>query len=405
MNFRVFITGVGVITSIGIGKENFWSSLAEGVSGIGQISSFDPSLLPVQIASEVRDFRPQSFIFPREMARMDRFAQFALAAAKMALEDGGLECLDSDRAGVIVSSSIGGIGTLIEQETVRRERGANRVSPFFVPMMMANSAAAFIAIEFKARGYSSSPVTACASSLNALGEAYEVIRRGDADLMIAGGAEAAILPLTIAGFSNMRALSATGSRPFDQKRDGFVLGEGAGILLLESGESARRRNAHIYAEIVGYGCSNDAYHITAPEPEARSVGIMIEQTLKKSGVKLEEVDYVNAHGTSTPLNDRLETLALKKVFGEHSRQLLISSTKSMIGHLLGAAGAVETIASLLPLEKGIVPPTINYRFPDPDCDLNYVPNKARQAMVRTVLKTSYGFGGHNACLVLKKVDS
>ncbi len=405
MNSRVFITGVGVISSIGMGKESFWSSLSEGRSGIGRISSFDPSSLPVQIASEVREFRAEDFIASKDIARMDRFAQFALAAAKMALADGGLECLESYRAGVVVSSSVGGIGTLIEQEGILRERGASRVSPFFIPMMMANSAAAFIAIEFKARGYSSSPVTACASSLNALGEAYEVIRRGDADLMVAGGAEAPILPLTLAGFANMRALSGTGSRPFDQKRDGFVLGEGAGILILESEKSARERNAHLYAEIAGYCCSNDAYHITAPEPEARSVSTMIEQALDRSRVKLEEVDHVNAHGTSTLLNDRLETLALKRVFGEHARRLLVSSTKSMIGHVLGAAGAVETIASLLPLEKGIVPPTINYRVPDPDCDLNYVPNMAQEAMVRTVLKVSYGFGGHNACLVLKKVDS
>jgi 3-oxoacyl-[acyl-carrier-protein] synthase II len=404
---NVVITGLGVISSIGEGKEAFWRGLGQGASGVAPIVSFDPSGLPVRIAAEVRDFQPDRFMSIREAQRMDRFAQFALAAAKMAAKDGGIGVFDSDEAGVIVSSGVGGIRTLVEQQEILLRKGADRVSPFFVPMMIANSAAAQIAIQFQARGYSSAPVAACASSLNAIGEAFEVIRRGDARWMVAGGAEACILPITVAGFANMKALSRNddpdqASRPFDRERDGFVLGEGAGILLLESEESACRRDAHIYARILAYAASNDAYHIAAPDPEGRTITRMILRALEKARLRPEEVGYVNAHGTSTPLNDRIETMALKKAFGDHAYRLRVSSTKSMIGHLLGAAGAVETIAALLPLDRGIVPPTIHYAHPDPDCDLDYVPNQSVEVRVNNVLKTSYGFGGHNACLILQR---
>lgn len=406
---RVVITGIGVITSIGLTKEEFWQNLAEGCSGVDLISRFDASSFPVRIASEVKGFRAQDYFTSKEALRMDRFAQFALAAAIQAMNDAKVEEGGED-SGVIVSSGMGGLETLLAQQDILVQKGPSKVSPFLVPMMIPNAACAHTAIRFRAKRCSFAPVTACASSLHALGEAYQAIKAGRARLIITGGTEAPIVPLAVAAFANMKALSfkndepQKASRPFDLKRDGFVMGEGAGILVLESLGSALKRNAHIYAEIVGYACSTDAYHMTAPEPSGQAVISMIKTALKEAGVSTAEIDYINAHGTSTPLNDKIETMALKEVFQERAYVIPVSSTKSMIGHLLGAAGAVETIATLLPIEKGIVPPTINLEYPDPDCDLNYVPQKAIFKEVKYALKLSYGFGGHNACLILKKYE-
>lgn len=406
---RVVITGIGVITSIGQNKEDFWENLIRGHSGVTRISLFDPSSFPVRIASEVKDFCWKDYFSSKEANRLDRFTQFALAAAIQAAHDANLREGGED-VGVIVSSGVGGLGTLVAQQEILSQRGSERVSPFLVPMMIVNAACAQIAIHFRAQGYSSVPVTACASSLHALGEAYQAIKRGQARLIITGGAEAPIVPLAVAAFANMKALSfrneepQKASRPFDLYRDGFVMGEGAGILILESLESALERGAHIYAEILSYACSTDAYHITAPEPSGQAVVRMIRKALKEAALSIEEIDYINAHGTSTPLNDKVETMALKEVFRDQAYAIPVSSTKSMIGHLLGAAGAVETIATLLSLEKNIVPPTINLENPDPDCDLNYVPQKAIFKEVKCAMKLSYGFGGHNACLILRRFE-
>jgi 3-oxoacyl-[acyl-carrier-protein] synthase II len=406
---RVVITGIGVITSIGQNKEEFWQSLAQGRSGVTQISAFDPSSLPVRIASEVKDFRWKDYFTSKEANRLDRFTQFALAAAIQAAHDAKIQEGGED-VGVIVGSGVGGLGTLLDQKEILSQRGAERVSPFLIPMMIVNAACAQIAIHFRAQGYSSAPVTACASSLHALGEAFQVIKRGQARLIIAGGGEAPIVPLAMAAFANMKALSFRNeepqgaSRPFDLYRDGFVMGEGAGILILESLESALERGAHIYAEILSYACTTDAYHISAPEPSGQAVVCMIKKALKEAALSPQEIDYINAHGTSTPLNDKIETMALKEVFQDQAYAVPVSSTKSMIGHLLGAAGAVETIATLLPLDRGIIPPTINLEHPDPDCDLNYVPQKAISGEVKCAMKLSYGFGGHNACLILRRFE-
>lgn len=403
------ITGIGVITSLGQTKEEFWQGLTEGRSGVTRISSFDPSPFPVRIASEVKDFRAQDYFTTKEANRLDRFTQFALAAAIQAAHDAKIQEGRED-VGVIVGSGVGGLGTLVAQQEILSQKGPDRVSPFLVPMMILNAACAQIAIRFRAQGCSFAPVTACASSLHALGEAYQVIKRGQAPLVIAGGAEAPIVPLAMASFANMKALSfrneepQKASRPFDLYRDGFVMGEGAGILILESLESALERRAHIYAEILSYACTTDAYHITAPEPSGQAVAFMIRKALKEAAISPEDIDYINAHGTSTPLNDKIETMILKEVFSDRAYVIPVSSTKSMIGHLLGAAGAVETIATILPLEKGIVPPTINLENPDPDCDLNYVPQKAILKEVKYAMKLSYGFGGHNACLILKRYE-
>jgi 3-oxoacyl-[acyl-carrier-protein] synthase II len=406
---RVVITGVGVITSIGQTKEEFWQSLSEGRSGISSISRFDSTSFPVRIASEVKDFRVRDYFTTKEAIRMDRFTQFALAAAIQAMNDAKIPEGD-ESVGVIVGSGIGGLETLVGQQEILYQKGPSRVSPFLVPMMILNAACAQIAIHFRAQGYSFAPVTACASSLHALGEAYNAVKTGKARLIITGGAEAPIVPLAMAAFANMKALSfrneepQKASRPFDLYRDGFVMGEGAGILILESLESALERGAHIYAEILSYACSTDAYHITAPEPSGQAVVRMIRKALKEAELSIEEIDYINAHGTSTPLNDKIETMVLKEVFRDQAYAIPVSSTKSMIGHLLGAAGAVETIATLLPLEKNIIPPTINLEYPDPECDLNYVPQKAIFKEVKCAMKLSYGFGGHNACLILRRFE-
>ncbi|MBZ4687144.1 MAG: fabF [Clostridiales bacterium] len=407
---RVVVTGMGVISPVGIGLENFWQSLVEGKSGVGPITHFDASELSTRIAAEVKDFDAKDYIDRKEAKRMDRFTQFAVAAAKMASQDAGLEMekLNSDRVGVVLGTGIGGIDTFEKQHKVLQDKGPGRVSPFFVPMMIANMAAGHISINLGAKGPNYTVITACASGTNAIGEAFKLLQRGDADVVITGGTEAAITPMSFSGFCSMKALSThndepqKASRPFDKNRDGFVMGEGSGILILETLEHAKKRGASIYAEIVGYGATADAYHITAPAPEGEGGARAMSNALKDAGLNPSDIDYINAHGTSTPLNDKFETAAIKKVFGDNAKKVAISSTKSMIGHLLGAAGAVELITSILTINKGIITPTINYEERDPECDLDYVPNEAREANVNYALSNSLGFGGHNATLIVKK---
>jgi len=407
---RVVVTGMGVISPVGIGLENFWQSLVEGKSGVGPITHFDASELSTRIAAEVKDFDAKDYIDRKEAKRMDRFTQFAVAAAKMASQDAGLEMekLNSDRVGVVLGTGIGGTDTFEKQHKVLQDKGPGRVSPFFVPMMIANMAAGHISINLGAKGPNYTVITACASGTNAIGEAFKLLQRGDADVVITGGTEAAITPMSVSGFCSMKALSThndepqKASRPFDKNRDGFVMGEGSGILILETLEHAKKRGASIYAEIVGYGATADAYHITAPAPEGEGGARAMSNALKDAGLNPSDIDYINAHGTSTPLNDKFETAAIKKVFGDNAKKVAISSTKSMIGHLLGAAGAVELITSILTINKGIITPTINYEERDPECDLDYVPNEAREANVNYALSNSLGFGGHNATLIVKK---
>lgn len=408
---RVVITGLGAITPVGTGKDIFWQALVAGKSGIGPITRFDAGEMPVRFAGEVKDFDPGLFFDRKEARRMDRFTQYAVAAARMAVEDAklDLEREDRDRIGVIFATGIGGMETFEEQTRVLMEKGPNRVSPFFVPMMIANMAAGQISINLGVRGVNFTVVNACASGANAIGEAFRTLQRGDADVIITGGSEASVTPLTVAGFAAMKALSTRNdaperaSRPFDKGRDGFVLGEGAGVMVLETLEHAVARGAAIYAEIVGYGCTADAYHITAPAPDGAAASRAMTLALEDAGLKPEEIDYINAHGTSTELNDRQETLAIKKVFGEHAYQLAISSTKSMTGHLLGAAGAIELVATALTVHTGVIHPTINYEEPDPECDLDYVPNIARQQEIRAALSNSFGFGGHNVTIALRRI--
>ncbi|MDK2984745.1 MAG: 3-oxoacyl-[acyl-carrier-protein] synthase [Clostridia bacterium] len=407
---RVVVTGMGVISPVGIGLENFWQSLVEGKSGVGPITHFDASELSTRIAAEVKDFDAKDYIDRKEAKRMDRFTQFAVAAAKMASQDAGLEMekLNSDRVGVVLGTGIGGTDTFEKQHKVLQDKGPGRVSPFFVPMMIANMAAGHISINLGAKGPNYTVITACASGTNAIGEAFKLLQRGDADVVITGGTEAAITPMSFSGFCSMKALSThndepqKASRPFDKNRDGFVMGEGSGILILETLEHAKKRGASIYAEIVGYGATADAYHITAPAPEGEGGARAMSNALKDAGLNPSDIDYINAHGTSTPLNDKFETAAIKKVFGDNAKKVAISSTKSMIGHLLGAAGAVELITSILTINKGIITPTINYEERDPECDLDYVPNEAREANVNYALSNSLGFGGNNATLIVKK---
>lgn len=409
---RVVVTGLGIISPVGIGLEQFWTSLTGGVSGIRRITRFDATNFSTQIAGEVADFDPMQYMERKEARRMDRFTQFAVAAAGMAIEDSGLnlEVVDRERAGVILGSGIGGIETLEAQAKVLADKGPGRVSPVFVPMIISNMGAGQVAITYGLRGPNITSVTACASSSNAIGDAFRMLQWGYADVMVTGGSEAPITPLAIAGFCNMKAMSShneepeKASRPFDARRDGFVAGEGSAILVLESLEHALKRDAKIYAEIVGYGSSCDAYHMTAPDPEGRGAISSMKATLQDAGVSPESVDYINAHATSTPLGDQAETLAIKTVFGEHAARLAISSTKSMTGHLLGAAGGLEAMACTLAIHQGIIPPTINYEEPDPECDLDFVPNVARKAKVRFAISNSFGFGGHNATLAFKEYE-
>lgn len=411
---RVVITGLGAVTPIGNNVKDFWTNLVNGVSGIDVIKRFDPIAigLPVIIAGEVKNLNPEKFLDSKELKRMSDFVKFAVIAAKEAIEDSGLDLdkIDLTRAGVIVGTGIGGLRDIEEQQKVVMEKGVKRVSPFFIPSGISNMASGYISIEFGFKGPNSCVVTACATGTHSIGDAFKIIQRGDADIMIAGGTESAITPLGVAGFANMKALSTRNnepqkaSRPFDAQRDGFVMGEGAGVVVLEELEHAKKRGAKIYAEVVGYGLTGDAYHITAPCADADGAIRVIKMALNDARVNPEEVDYVNAHGTSTPLNDKIETLAIKQVFKDHAYKLKISSNKSMIGHLLGAAGAVEAVATALTIKEGIIPPTINYEYPDPECDLDYVPNKAIQYPVKVAISNSFGFGGTNGCLVFKAYE-
>lgn len=410
MKKRVVVTGLGAITPIGIGVEEYWQSLLAGKSGIGKVTRFDVSEYGTQIAGEVKGFEPGNFMDKKEARRMDRFTQYAVAASKMALEHSGLdlEKTNRDRVGTLIGSGIGGMETLHDQYKVLFEKGPNRISPFFVPMMIANIASGQVSIMYGLQGPCMTVVTACATGTNAIGEAFKLIQRGDADVMVCGGTEATISEAALAGFSSMKALSnrndepEKASRPFERDRDGFVMGEGAGIVVLETLEHAQARGAKIYAEMIGYGSNADAYHITAPAPEGSQAAKCMEMALKDGGIAPHEVDYINAHGTSTPLNDKNETLAIKRLFGDHAKKLAISSTKSMTGHLLGAAGGIEFIACCMSVANDMVHPTINYENPDPELDLDYVPNKARKQVVNVALSNSFGFGGHNATVMVKK---
>ena len=408
---RVVVTGLGAVSPIGIGKEKFWAALTAGTNGVERITRFDPTGYASQIAGEVQDFDPAQFIDKKEIKRMDRYTQFALAATRLAFDDAKLklEDFDSERAGVFVGAGIGGMETLHNQYEKLFTKGPSRISPFFIPMMIANMAAGNIAIAFKLQGPCECIVTACASGTNSIGDAYRAIQRGEADLMFAGGSEAAISPAGVAGFGSMKALCADhnddpahASRPFDKNRSGFVMGEGAGIIVLEKLEHALARGAHIYAEVVGYGRNDDAYHITTPAPGGITQAKCMKLALDDAGLKPEEIDYINAHGTSTQFNDRGETEAIKILFGEHAYKLAVSSTKSMTGHMLGAAGGIEAIATVLSIEHDLVHPTINYETQDDGLDLNYVPNVALPRTVNAAISNSFGFGGHNACLAFKK---
>jgi 3-oxoacyl-[acyl-carrier-protein] synthase II len=407
---RVVITGLGVISPVGIGVDEFYTALKEGKSGIDMVTRFDTEGYDTKIAAEVKGFDPVAYIDKKEAKRMDRYAQFAVAATKMAIDSSKLdiENIDNSRFGVCIGSGIGGMETLENQHIILQEKGPSRVSPFFVPMMISNIAAGNISIAFNAQGPNITVVTACASATNAIGEAYKMIQRGDADIMVSGGSEASITPLSFAGFCAMRAMSTrnddpkTASRPFDKDRDGFVMGEGSGILILEELEHALKRGATIHGEVVGYGATGDAYHITSPAPDGAGAYRSMLMAVNDAGIKPEDIDYINAHGTSTEMNDKFETMAIKKLMGEHAMEVAISSTKSMTGHLLGAAGAIEAMACLLAINEGIVPPTINYTTPDENCDLYYVPNKAINKEVEYAMSNSLGFGGHNATIILKK---
>lgn len=407
---RVVITGMGVLSPVGNGVEQFWQSLLAGKNGIARITRFDPTDYATQIAGEVKDFDPTMYIDKKEAKRMDRCTQYAIAASKMAIDDSGLnlEQENLDRIGTMIGTGIGGMDTLHEQYRTLFEKGPGRISPFFVPMMIANMPSGQTSITFGLKGPCSCVVTACATGTNSIGDAFRSIQRGDADVMVAGGTEAAVSPAAVAGFCAMKAMSTRNdepekaSRPFDLERSGFIMGEGAGVVILESLDHALARGAKIYAEIAGYGVSADAYHITAPAPEGVQAAKCMKMAIADSGLEPAAVDYINAHGTSTPLNDKNETLAIKSLFGDHAYKLSVSSIKSMTGHLLGAAGGVEAIATALTVQNDIIPPTINYDTPDPELDLDYVPNQAKQKTVDVALSNSFGFGGHNATILIKK---
>ncbi|MDP3296865.1 MAG: beta-ketoacyl-ACP synthase II [Thermodesulfovibrionia bacterium] len=407
---RVVVTGVGLITPLGTGTEKSWENLLDGRSGIRKITQFDATHFPCQVAGEVPDFEINQFIEIKEQKKMDRFIHFAFAAAKMAVEDSGLKITkdNADRIGVVVGSGIGGLSAIEHYHTVLLEKGPKRISPFFIPMLIINLAAGQISIHFGAKGPNSAVATACASGTHSIGDAFKIIKRGEADAMISGGTEAVITPLAVGGFSSMKALSTRNnepekaSRPFDRDRDGFVMGEGAGIMVLEDMEHALSRGAKIYAEITGYGMTGDAYHITSPPPEGEGAARCMRASLKDANIHPEEIEYINAHGTSTKYGDELETQAIKSVFGKHAYKFAVSSTKSMTGHLLGAAGGVEGVICALSIFNKIIPPTINLENPDPECDLDYVPDKARAMDINMAMSNSFGFGGTNACIIFKR---
>lgn len=409
---RVVVTGLGAVTPLGNDVETMWDNIVQNKSGIDYISRVDKDQFPVHVAGEIKDFDPLKYIDRREARKMDLFTQYAVAAAKMAVEDANLTIDESnaERVGVWIGCGIGGMDTYEEQ--VRRfiDKGYRRVSPFFVPMLIPDMAAGQVSIQLGAKGINSCTTTACASGANSIGDAFKAVQRGDVDYIITGGTESPITNMAFAGFSAMKALTFNddpnkASRPFDKNRDGFVMGEGAGIVVLETLESALERRAKIYAEIVGYGATGDAYHITAPAEDSNGAIRAMKMALEDANLAPEEIDYINAHGTSTDMNDRLETNAIKEVFGEHAYKLAVSSTKSMTGHLLGAAGGVEGVISVKTITEGVIPATLNYETPDPDCDLDYVPNESRKQDVNAVLSNSFGFGGHNACLVFKKYEN
>lgn len=411
MKRRVVVTGVGVVSALGFGVNQFWGAIKEGKSAVSTVTRFDVTNFPTKVAAEIKSFEPTEFIDKKEAKRMDRFTQYALAATKMAIDHSGLDvkAVDTWRTGVIVGSGIGGMETLEEQHEILLTKGPGRVSPFFIPMMIPNMASGRIAMEYGFNGFNECVVTACATANNAIGDAFKVIQRGDADVMVTGGAEASLTPMSFAGFCSSKAMStnedpATACRPFDVDRDGFVMGEGSGILILEELEHALARGANILAEVIGYGCTCDAYHITAPHPEGMGGIRCMKMALADAGIQPEDVDYVNAHGTSTPINDPGETAVVKAVFGDHAKKLAMSSTKSMTGHLLGAAGAVEAIITAMALKEGFLPPTINLKNPDPLCDLDYVPNQGRNADIKVAVSNALGFGGHNAALTFRKYE-
>lgn len=411
MGCRVVITGMGVVSPIGIGVETFEEALFEGKNGIAEITLFDASSYRSQIAGEVRNFNPRDYLPLKQIRRMDRFTQMGMVAAEEAIKQAGILPNEENlgEIGILVGSGVGGLYTIGREQTVLLAKGPRKVSPFLVPMLITDTASAQIAIKYGFSGPNFSISTACATGNHCIGEASKIIQRGDAEVMIAGGAEAAITPLGLAGFCSMRALStrndepAKASRPFDKQRDGFVIGEGAGVVVLEKWERARKRKVPIWGEIIGFGMSEDAYHITQPIGDGRGLREAMRRALLDAKISTEKVDYINAHGTSTPLNDKIETRAIKNLFGKNAYQVPVSSTKSMTGHLLGATGGVEAIACLLALKKAVIPPTINYEESDPDCDLDYVPNESREAKIRVAMSNSMGFGGHNAVLLLKKI--
>ncbi|MBE7540115.1 MAG: beta-ketoacyl-ACP synthase II [Opitutaceae bacterium] len=406
---RVVVTGLGVVHGIGREVESFWASLLAGRCGIGRVTQFDPSGFTSQIGAEVRDWEPEAHMDPKEVRRNDRYTHFGYVAAKQAVRDAALQVDDgnADRVGVIIGSGIGGMATFETQHKRLMEGGPRKVSPFTIPALIGNMCSGLFAIEIGARGPNFGVVSACATATHAIGEAMHMIRRGDVDVMVAGGAEAAITPFAYASFCSMKAMSgrnddpATASRPFSLGRDGFVMGEGAGVLVVESLSHALKRDARIYCELLGYAATADAYHITQPDPEGKGLSMAMRRALSSARIRPDEVDYINAHGTSTPYNDKFETLAIKGVFGAHARKVAVSSTKSMTGHLLGAAGGIESIASIKAIQTGCIPPTINLHERDPECDLDYVPNVARNAPIRTVLSNNLGFGGQNAAIVFR----
>ncbi|WP_226670577.1 beta-ketoacyl-ACP synthase II [Metabacillus litoralis] len=409
---RVVVTGLGALTPIGNDVQTTWENAIKGVSGIGPLTRVDAEQYPAKVAAELKDFNIEQYMDKKDARKMDRFTQYAVVAALMAAKDANLEITEENapRVGVWIGSGIGGMETFEQQYKLLLEKGPRRVSPFFVPMLIPDMATGQVSIALGAKGFNSCTVTACATGTNSIGDAYRVIERGEADVMVTGGSEAPLTEMSFAGFSANKALSTnpdpqSASRPFDLNRDGFVMGEGAGIIVLEELEHALARGAKIYAEIVGYGATGDAHHITAPAPNGEGGARAMKQAIEGSGLKADEIDYINAHGTSTPYNDKFETLAIKEVFGDHAQKLAISSTKSMTGHLLGAAGGVEAILSILAIQEGIIPPTINFETPDPDCDLDYVPNEARKREVNTALSNSLGFGGHNATIIFKKYQA
>jgi 3-oxoacyl-[acyl-carrier-protein] synthase II len=415
MKRRVVVTGMGAITPVGNDVATTWRSLVEGKSGTAPITKFDASNFPVRFAAEVKGFDPLNFMDRKEAKRADQYTQYAVAAARQAMEDAGMgngsNGMDPDRLGVIIGSGIGGLKSFEEQHDVYRERGVGKISPFFIPMFIADIAAGIVSMRFNAKGPNYATVSACATSAHAIGDAFRTIQYGDADMMITGGAEATVTPMAIGGFANMKALSerndspATASRPFDATRDGFVMGEGAGILILEELEHARKRGATIHAELVGYGATGDAYHLTAPAPDGEGAQRAMKRALKDAGLAPKDIQYINAHGTSTPANDLNETRAIQAVFGDDANEVNVSSTKSMTGHMLGAAGAVEAVISSMVVLEGTIPPTINYENPDPELGLNYTPNKAVKRDVDAVLSNSFGFGGHNTTLAIRRFNN